>query len=52
MEKPIYPSPYMRITQGYMIGTHKDSYDIDEAGSDSGIDYINAPCLLYTSRCV
>ena len=43
MEKPIYPSPYMRITQGYMIGTHKDSYAIDEAGSDSGIDYINAP---------
>ena len=29
MEKPLYPSPYMRITQGYMIGTHKDSYAID-----------------------
>ena len=43
MEKPLYPSPYMRITQGYMVGTHKDSYAIDEAGSDSGIDYINAP---------
>ena len=43
MEKPLYPSPYMRITQGYMIGTHKDSYAIDDAGSDSGIDYINAP---------
>ena len=43
MEKPIYPSPYMRITQGYMIGTHIDSYAIDDAGSDSGIDFIVAP---------
>ena len=43
MEKPLYPSPYMRITQGYMTGTHADSYAVDEAGSDSGIDYINAP---------
>ena len=41
--KPIYPSPYMRITQGYMTGTHKDSYAIDDAGSDSGIDFIVAP---------
>ena len=43
MEKPLYPSPYMRITQGYMMGTHVDSYAIDDAGSDSGIDYIKAP---------
>ncbi len=43
MEKPLYPSPYMRITQGYMTGTHRDSYAIDDAGSDSGIDYIIAP---------
>lgn len=43
MEKPIYPSPYMRITQGYMEGSHQDSYAIDEAGSDSGIDFIKAP---------
>ena len=43
MEKPIYPSQYMRITQGYMEGTHQDSYAIDEAGSDSGIDYMKAP---------
>ena len=43
MERPLYPSPYMRITQGYMMGTHQDSYAIDEAGSDSGIDYISAP---------
>lgn len=43
MEKPIYPSPYMRITQGFMTGTHLDSYAIDDAGSDTGIDYIKAP---------
>lgn len=43
MEKPLYPSPYMRITQGYGIGSHRDSYAIDDAGSDSGIDYITAP---------
>ena len=43
MEKPIYPSPYMRITQGFMTGTHLNSYAIDDAGSDSGIDFIVAP---------
>ena len=43
MEKPLYPSPYMRITQGYMMGTHVDSYAIDDAGSDTGIDFIVAP---------
>ena len=43
MEKPLYPSPYMRITQGYGIGTHKNSYAIDDGGSDSGIDFILAP---------
>ena len=54
MEKPLYPSPYMRITQGYMTGTHADSYAIDDAGSDRGIDYIKAPFTgtikkIYTS---
>ncbi len=43
MEKPLYPSPYMRITQGYGVGTHKNSYAIDDGGSDSGIDFILAP---------
>lgn len=43
MEKPLYPSPYMRITQGYMNGTHAGSYAIDEAGMDTGIDHIYAP---------
>ena len=26
MEKPLYPSPYMRITQGYGVGTHKNRF--------------------------
>ena len=43
MELPLYPSTYMRITQGYMEGTHMDSYAIDEAGRDTGIDQIKAP---------
>lgn len=43
MEKPLYPSPYMRITQGYGVGTHKNSFAIDDGGSDSGIDFILAP---------
>ncbi len=43
MEKPLFPSEYMRITQGYMEGTHLDSYAIDNAGKDSGISDIYAP---------
>ena len=43
MEKAIFPSEYMRITQGYMEGTHKDSYAIDNAGKDSNISDIYAP---------
>lgn len=43
MQRAMYPSPYMRITQGYQQGTHLDSYAIDEAGSDGGIDYLIAP---------
>lgn len=43
MEKPLYPSTYMRITQGYMMGTHIDSYAIDEAGKDTGISSLKAP---------
>ena len=43
MEKFMYVSPYIRITQGYMTGSHKSSYAIDEGGSDSGKDYIIAP---------
>ena len=43
MEKFMYVSPYMRITQGYMMGTHASSYAIDDGGSDYGKDYIIAP---------
>ena len=32
MEKPLYPSPYMRITQGYGVGTHKNSFAIEYYG--------------------
>ena len=42
MEKAMYPSPYIRITQKHGIGTHVDSYAFDEAGSDGGIDYLIA----------
>lgn len=43
MEKPIYPSNIMRITQGYQTGTHRSSYAIDEAGENSSIGKIRAP---------
>lgn len=43
MEKPIYPSNNMRITQGYNEGSHKDSYAIDDAGKDTQISKIRAP---------
>ena len=43
MEKPIYPSRYMRITQGYNVGTHIDSFAIDDGGKDHGVDTIYAP---------
>jgi hypothetical protein len=43
MEKFMYPSLYMNITQGYGTGTHKGSYAIDDGGSDGGKDYAIAP---------
>ncbi len=43
MEKPLYPTTFMRISQGYGEGTHKDSYAIDDAGKDTGISKIKAP---------
>lgn len=43
MEKPIFPMEYLRITQGYNEGTHKDSYAIDIAGKDSNISPVLAP---------
>ena len=43
MEKPLFPSKYMRITQGYNEGTHKDSFAIDNADKDYGISNLYAP---------
>lgn len=43
MEKAIFPSKYMRITQGYNEGTHTDSYAIDNADKDYGISDVYAP---------
>ena len=43
MEKPLYPSYYMRITQGYNTGTHLNSFAIDEAGKDQNISKLRAP---------
>ncbi len=43
MEKPLYPSKVMRITQGYNEGSHQDSFAIDEAGKDTSISPIYAP---------
>ena len=43
MEKPLYPSSVMRITQGYNEGTHRDSFAIDDAGADTSISKIKAP---------
>ena len=43
MEKPLFPSKYMRITQGYNEGTHKDSFAIDNGDIDYGISNLYAP---------
>lgn len=43
MEKPIYPTTTMRITQGYSIGSHRNSFAIDEAGANTGIESLRAP---------
>lgn len=43
MEKPLYPSKNMRITQGYNEGTHLYSYAIDQAGANTSIEAIYAP---------
>ena len=43
MEKPIYPLRNMRITQRYGKGTHVNSFAIDDAGKDTGIEDVYAP---------
>lgn len=50
MEKPLYPSYYMRITQGYNQGTHRDSYAIDDAGKDTNISQLRAPFTGYIKK--
>ncbi len=39
----MYPVLYMRITQGYMIGSHKGYYAVDDGCSDTAKDYMVAP---------
>lgn len=43
MEKFMYPVLYMRITHGYMQGSHKGMYAIDDGCSDTLKDYMVAP---------
>lgn len=43
MEKAMYPSKIIRITQKHGVGTHKRNYAVDEAGKDGGIGNIRAP---------
>lgn len=43
MEKPLYPLLNMRITQGYGIGSHRDSFAIDDGGANTGIESLRAP---------
>lgn len=43
MEKFMYPSKTMRITQGYMTGTHVSSYAIDDGCDNTGKSSLNAP---------
>lgn len=43
MEYAYYIMPTMNITQGYDTGFHKGSFALDNAGEDTGIDYVLAP---------
>lgn len=43
MEKAMYPSKVIRITQKHGVGTHKNNYAVDEAGKDGGIGDLIAP---------
>lgn len=43
MEKAMYPSKVMRITQKHGIGTHARNFAVDEAGLDGEIGNIIAP---------
>lgn len=43
MEKPIYPLKNMSIIQGYNVGTHVESYAIDDEGKDLIKEDVFAP---------
>lgn len=43
MEKAMYISPTIHITQKDHVGTHLDSWAVDECGEDAGIDFMIAP---------
>ena len=43
MEKAMYPSKIIRITQKHGMGSHARNYAVDEAGKDEGIGNIIAP---------
>jgi len=54
MQKPMYPSKIIRITQKHGVGTHKNNYAVDEAGIDGGISTLITPFTgsikkIYTS---
>ncbi len=43
MEKAMYPSKIIRITQKDHVGTHAGCWAVDEAGIDGGIGNLHAP---------
>ena len=54
MEKAMYPSKVIRITQKHGVGTHARNFAVDEAGIDGGISNLVAPFTgvikkIYTS---
>ena len=54
MEKAMYPSKVIRITQKHGVGTHARNFAVDEAGIDGGISSLIAPFTgvirkIYTS---
>ncbi len=54
MEKAMYPSKIIRITQKHGVGTHARNFAVDEAGIDGGISNLIAPFTgvikkIYTS---
>lgn len=43
MQRAMYPSKIMRITQGHGVGSHKNNYAVDEAGIDGNTSQLFAP---------